>query len=92
MLAAPPATLAPPSLLERLTGRQLPKTPHWHTQTLAELIDWTIAANYEQLLLPPLTSQYEVVQAVIGLTSDKTGVPVEEIQLHSSFTNDLGMD
>jgi acyl carrier protein len=43
-------------------------------------------------LVRPLASQYEVEQAVIGLTSDKSGVPVEEIRLQSSFTNDLGMD
>lgn len=91
-LAAPPALPAPPSLWERLTGRQLPKLPHWHTQTLAELIDWTIAATYEQLLVPPLASQYEIEQAIIGITSDKSGVPVEEIRLQSSFVNDLGMD
>jgi acyl carrier protein len=91
-LLAPPATPAPPSLWERLTGRQLPKAPHWHTQTLAELIDWTIAANYEILLVPPLTSQYEVTQVIIGITSYSSGVPVEEIRLHSSFTNDLGLD
>lgn len=91
-LAALPTAPAPPSLWERLTGRQLPKMPHWHTQTLAELIDWAVAANYEQLLVPPLASQYEVEQAVIGITSDKSGVPVEEIRLQSSFTNDLGMD
>jgi hypothetical protein len=56
-LSALPATPAPPSRWERLTGQQLPKSPHWHTQTLAELIDWTIAANYEVLLVPPLASQ-----------------------------------
>jgi hypothetical protein len=66
--------------------------PHWLTQTLAELIDWTIAHNYEQLLAPPLAGQYEVAQAVIGLTSYCSGVPVEEIGLQSSFVNDLGMD
>ena len=77
---------------EVLTGRQLPKTPHWHTQALAELIGWTIAANYEKLLVPPLHSRYEVAQAVIGITSYSSGVPVEEIDLRSNFVNDLGMD
>ena len=91
-LTALPALPAPPSLWERLTGQQLSKTPHWHTQTLAELITWTVAANYEKLLVPPLASQYEVEQAVIGLTSDSSGVPVEEVRLTSSFVNDLGMD
>lgn len=89
---AQPANPAAPSLWERLTGGQLLLPPHWRTQTLAELIDWVVAYNYEKLLRPPLTSQYEVEQAVIGLTSDKSGVPVEEIQLRHSFTNDLGMD
>jgi acyl carrier protein len=91
-LAAPPDMQAAPSLWERITGRQLPKMPHWHTQTLAELIDWTLAYNYEKLLVPPLASQYEVAQAVIGITSCSSGVPVEEIRLQSSFVNDLGMD
>jgi hypothetical protein len=91
-LAAPPALPAPPSLWERLTGRQLPKIPHWYVQTLAELIDWTLATNYEQLLVPPLASQYEVAQAVTGITSDSSGVPIEEILLRSRFVDDLGMD
>ncbi len=97
-LVLPPLTLpssvivSASSLWERLTGQQLPRTPHWSTQTLAELIDWTVAFNYEKLLKMPLCSQYEVEQAVIGITSDKSGVPIEEIRLDSTFTNDLGMD
>jgi hypothetical protein len=88
-LRAEPVT---PSLWERLTGQALPGTPHWHTRTLAELINRVIAFNYHTLLVRPFASQYEVEQAVIGLTSDKSGVTVEEIRLQSSFTNDLGMD
>ncbi len=91
-LAASPATPVALSLWERLTGRQLPRPPHWHTQTLAELIDWTLATNYEQLLVPPLASQYEATQAVIGITSYSSGVPVEEIRLLSRFVDDLGLD
>lgn len=91
-LSAPPMGPAKLSLWERLTGQPLPKPPHWSTQTLAELIDWVIAFNYKKLLRPPLASQYEIERAVVGLTSDKSGVEVEEIRLDSSFTNDLGMD
>lgn len=91
-LSAPPAVPVPPSLWERLTGRQLPKPSHWHTQTLSELIDWALAHNYEKLLMPPLASQYEVEQAVIGITSYSSGGPVEEIGLASRFVDDLGMD
>lgn len=83
---------ATPLLWERLTGQLLPSAPHWSTQTLGELIDWTVSFNYEKLLSMPLASQYEVEQVVIGITSDKSGMPVEEICLQSSFVNDLGMD
>ena len=38
-LSAPSAMPIAPSLWERPTGQQLPKSPHWHIQTLAELID-----------------------------------------------------
>lgn len=88
-LQVAPAT---PSLWERLTGQLLPRVSHWSTQTLSELIDWSVAFNYEKLLSMPLASQYEVEQVVIGITSDKSGMPVEEICLQSSFVNDLGMD
>jgi acyl carrier protein len=89
-------SIAPPrptDWLARLFGsNQLPPKPAVATSTLGDLIDWTIALNYEQLLRPPYRSQYEVEQSVIGLTSDKCGVEVPEIRLSSSFTNDLGMD
>jgi acyl carrier protein len=85
---------APPlGWLARLFGSdQLPPRPTLSNSTLGELIDWTVALNYEKLLSPPYSSQYDVEQAVIGLTCDKSGVEIEEIRLSSSFTNDLGMD
>ena len=91
-LAPPPASGRPPSLWERLWGRLLFAPPAWPAQTLAELTDWVVAANYATLLVLPLASQYEVEQAAIGITSESSGVPIEEIHLGSSFTGDLGMD
>ena len=91
-LTPPPTKPKAPSLWEKIWGRPLWSPPSWPTQTLAELTDWTVAVNYEQLLRLPLASQYEVEQTVIGITSYSSGVPVEEIRLQSSFTNDLGMD
>ena len=88
-LRVAPAT---PSLWGRLTGQLLTSVSHWSTQTLSELIDWSVAFNYEKLLSMPLASQYEVEQVAIGMTSDKSDMPVEEIRLQSSFVNDLGMD
>ena len=84
---------APSSWLARLFGSdRLPTRPSLSTSTLHELAGWTVALNYETLLPPPYSNQYDVEQAVIGITCDKCGVGVEEIWLSSSFTNDLGMD
>lgn len=91
-LSPVPAAPATPSLWEKIWGRPLWRPPSWPTQTLAELTDWIVAANYEQLLSLPLASQYEVEQAIIGITSYSSGVEIEEIQLRSSFANDLGID
>ncbi len=87
-----PTTPAVPSLWEKIWGRPLWSPPNWPTQTLAELTDWLVAVNYERLLCLPLASQYEVEQAVIGITSCSSGVEIEEVRLRSSFTNDLGID
>lgn len=42
----------------------------------ADLVDWTLARNYELLLTKPWQNQYEVLQAIIGITSDSSGVEV----------------
>ena len=91
-LAPVPAAPAAPSLWEKIWGRPLWSPPSWPTQTLAALTDWVVATNYERLLSLPLASQYEVEQAVIGITSSLSGVEVEEVQLRSRFTDDLGID
>jgi hypothetical protein len=81
-----------PSFFEKLLGLTSPPPPvPWPDQPLAALVDWTVVANYEQLPMP-FASEYEVERAMVGITSDKSGVPVEEILLASSFTDDLGMD
>ena len=59
---------------------------------LSQLVDWTVAYNYEKLLMLPLTSQYEVEQAVIGITANKSGVDIPNIKLSSRFAYELGMD
>lgn len=62
------------------------------TDTFGNLVNWTVAHNYQKLLTPPFDNQFDVEQAVIGLTSFQSGVSEQEITLASSFTNDLGMD
>ena len=92
-LQPPPTQPATPSLFEKLLG--IPPRPSlvpWPAQPLAALLDWVVAANYEKLLPVPPASAYEVERAVVGITSEKSGVEVAEITLNSSFTDDLGMD
>jgi acyl carrier protein len=66
--------------------------PDPNSYRFADLVDWTLARNYELLLAKPWQSQYEVVQAVIGITSDSSGVEVSQIKPTSGFTFDLGID
>lgn len=60
--------------------------------SFADLVDWTLARNYELLLPKPWQSYYEVLQAIIGITSDSSGMEVSEIKGNSRFTADLGID
>lgn len=97
MLKLPLVPLTPvfsiPSWLYRLlgTGHITPEAPHLSRATLADFTDWLLAAHYNQLLPAP-TSLYEVQRAVIGLTADKCGLSVSEMQLTDRFTSDLGID
>jgi acyl carrier protein len=81
-------------LMELFGVAQAPQGPTQLLQssTFGDLVNWTVASNYAQLLKPPFVSQFDVEQAVIGLTSYSSGVEVQDIRLQSSLTNDLGMD
>jgi hypothetical protein len=81
-----------PSMLEKLLGiTPVPTPTPWYARPLSALADWTVATNYQQLPMPP-ASEYEVERIIMGITSDKSGVPVAEILLTSSFVYDLRMD
>jgi len=58
----------------------------------ADLVDWTLARNYQLLLTKPWQNQYEVLQAVIGMTSDSSGIEISGIKPDSRFVYDLGID
>jgi acyl carrier protein len=58
----------------------------------ADLVGWTLARNYELLVAKPWQNQYEVLQAIIGMTSDSIGLEVSGIKPNSYFTRDLGID
>ncbi|MFD2787980.1 hypothetical protein [Hymenobacter rubripertinctus] len=88
-----PPVFSTPGWLYRLLGTDYvaPAQPHWTRATLPDFIDWLLAAHY-RVLLPAPATLYEVQRAVIGLTADKCGLPIVEIQLTDRFTSDLGID
>ncbi|WP_426493093.1 hypothetical protein [Hymenobacter sp. 102] len=96
-LPQPPLAPQLPGWWQRLFGGTVPEaappppSPNWAQTTIEDLTEWLLAQNYAQLLPKP-TTLYEVQRAVIGITSNQSGVSVPEIQLTDSFTNDLGMD
>ena len=61
--------------------------------TLRQLVDWTISLNRDKLInIEKISTKYEVERIICGITEDKTGVPISEIELYHSFSNDLGID
>ncbi|WP_405567091.1 phosphopantetheine-binding protein [Polaribacter sp. Asnod6-C07] len=61
--------------------------------TIRELIDWIIALNQEKLIdIKKITNKYEVERIIIGIINRNLGIPISEIKLEHSITNDLGID
>ncbi|WP_378172566.1 phosphopantetheine-binding protein [Aquimarina sp. SS2-1] len=61
--------------------------------TIRQLIDWIISLNRNKLIdIKKISSKYEIERIICGITEYNTGIPISEIELHHSFTNDLGID
>ncbi len=61
--------------------------------TIRQLVDWIISLNQEKLIaIEKISSKYEIERIICGITNYNTGVPISEIELYHSFTNDLGID
>jgi hypothetical protein len=61
--------------------------------TLGQLIDGVVARNHMSLIDPlKPRSRYEILMAVIGISSDSLGIPELEIRATDSYTKDLGVD
>jgi len=61
--------------------------------TVKNLIDWTISLNFEQTLdIQKITNKYEVERIISGIISENMGIPITEIELKHTITNDLGID
>ncbi len=61
--------------------------------TLRKFTDWIISLNYHKLkLIENISNKYEIERILCGIIEENTGVPISEIELQHSFTNDLGID
>lgn len=61
--------------------------------TLRKFTDWVISMNYDKLIsIKDISSKYEIERIICGIIETNIGVPVSEIELHHSFTSDLGID
>jgi hypothetical protein len=61
--------------------------------TIRQLIDWTISLNFDKTIdINKITDKYEVERIISGIISDRMGIPINEIELKHSITNDLGID
>ena len=59
--------------------------------TIRELIDWTISLNFEKTIdIQKITDKYEVERIISGIISENMGIPISEIELRHTITNDLG--
>lgn len=57
-----------------------------------KLIDWIVSLNYNKLIdTKRISSRYEVERIVMGVTCEKMGIPINQIELSSSFNYDLGI-
>jgi hypothetical protein len=61
--------------------------------TIGDLINWTLAKNYDTLIDPKtLFDKADVEKVIIGIISDSMAIPVDEIKLKHRISYDLGVD
>ena len=61
--------------------------------TLRKFTDWIISMNTDELIkIENISSKYEIERIICGIIEEKIGVPLSEIELHHSFTKNLGID
>lgn len=65
----------------------------WALLSVEDFIIAICANNYKKLInIQEIKSTFEIFIAIVGITADKIGVDVFEINLKKSFTTDLGID
>ncbi len=94
-LEIPMPDLTKPNVNPRIIFFRKRKKPGYDYSrvTFNDLTDIIAAANYQTLANgKKADSTHEVHAAVVGITADKAGTDLYEINRNSSFTNDLGID
>ncbi|QXP56612.1 phosphopantetheine-binding protein [Cellulophaga sp. HaHa_2_95] len=73
--------------------RTLKRTLPISKGTIRQLIDWTISLNFDAIIdIQSITDKYEIERIISGIISENMGIPISEIELKHSITNDLGID
>lgn len=61
--------------------------------SVKDLVNWTMALNHKKLMdVKNLCSKKEIEWIIVGLVNKLLGIPVNEIKMSHSFTDDLGID
>jgi hypothetical protein len=61
--------------------------------TVKDLVNWTLSLNPKELIdAKNLCSKIDIERIVMGIISESCGIPINEIKLEHSITNDLGID
>ena len=61
--------------------------------SIRKLTDWIISMNSDKLIsVDNISSKHEVERIICGIIETHIGIPISEIEMHHSFTNDLGID
>lgn len=61
--------------------------------TIRQLIDWIISLNFKKTIdINRITNKYEVERIIANIIHNNMGIPITEIELEHSISNDLGID
>ena len=60
--------------------------------TIGDLVNWTLAKNYDLIDPKTLFDKADVEKVIIGIISDSMAIPVNEIKLKHRISYDLGVD
>lgn len=60
---------------------------------IQDLVNWTLSLNHDKFINPKnLCDKADVERIIIRIISESMGIPVDEVKLRHSITNDLGID